>query len=151
MADTHMDSLKSRKMPWCPQKTKACGMRCSTTFIADLFRSDVTHIVWHQINGACDGVLASLKILSGQGRLFVDFLDDFLGLVRNHNLRPRPCHATHLGNGTRLVIEEIDTANVKHNVEDAITKWQPFRFALEQFGGSFPLCKALPASLEHSP
>jgi hypothetical protein len=49
--------------------------------VADFFRSDVKHIVRHQINGACDGVLAFLKILSSQGRLFVDFFDDFLGLV----------------------------------------------------------------------
>jgi hypothetical protein len=40
---------------------------------------------------------------------------------------------------------------MKYNVENAIAERQPFRLPLEQLGGSFPLCKALPAALEHPP
>jgi hypothetical protein len=90
--------------------------------VADFFRSDVKHIVRHQINGACDGVLAFLKILSSQRRLFVDFFDDFLGLVHNHDFRPRPCHTNHLGNGASLVIEEVDPTNMKYNLENPIAE-----------------------------
>jgi hypothetical protein len=39
----------------------------------------------------------------------------------------------------------------KHNVEDVIAERQSFRLSLEQLGTSFPLDKALPASLKHAP
>jgi hypothetical protein len=48
-------------------------------------------------------------------------------------------------------MEEVDAADVKNNIEDAVAESQSFRFPLEQLSGSFPLCKVLPAPLEHSP
>src|SRR5215470_17027909 len=91
------------------------------------------------------------QILFCEGRLLVDIFDDLFGFVHDHNLLPRLRYTNHLSDGACLVVEKVVAADMKDNVEDAIVERQPFRFPLKQLGSSFPLSKALPASLEHAP
>ena len=66
------------------------------------------------------------KVAAGEAAFFILLVDEIAGFVSNHDFAAGPGDAQYFPDGARFVVEKVDAANVKDDVETVVPEGEGF-------------------------